>query len=63
MSNRKPSEKPSEEAIRLKRGQAERNIRNALLAFTEDTGVKIIQVNIDLRDFANYATEIFMEGE
>lgn len=53
----------NQETIRLKRGQCERVIREALIKFANDTGKRIEQVNIDTRNFANYATEIFLEGE
>jgi hypothetical protein len=45
------------------REQAEKAIQKILIDLWNDTGLDIDVVQVDTRNFANYRTEIFFEGD
>lgn len=45
------------------REQAERAIQKILIDLWNDTGLDIDSVQVDTRNFADYRTEIFLQGD
>lgn len=50
-------------SIEEHREQAEAAIQKILLDLANDTGLDIDAVQVDTRNFSNFRTEIFFEGE